>query len=201
MGLVAFWRIVGPGYTWLASAVTLVFGIAAAIAVSGPLVWGGCALALAAGATARRPPAVVMLAGLSAVLFAVAAAQDGGALLAVSGAVFLGGVTSEMMLGHWYLIAPRLPRSALRALAVVGGAGAVFDAIVVAGRGAFPWASEDFIMGVAFVVLSATSLLLMAAVFFALRERGYSGVMAATGLSYLAVLTSIGSAVLGRALL
>jgi hypothetical protein len=41
----------------------------------------------------------------------------------------------------------------------------------------------------------------MAAVFFALRERGYSGVMAATGLSYLAVLTSIGSAVLGRALL
>jgi hypothetical protein len=106
-----------------------------------------------------------------------------------------------MMLGHWYLIAPRLPRSALRALAVVGGAGAVFDAIVVAARGAFPWAPEDFIMGVAFVVLSATSLLLMAAVFFALRERGYSGVMAATGLSYLAVLTSIGSAVLGRALL
>ncbi|MDP2624135.1 MAG: hypothetical protein Q8Q29_10090, partial [Actinomycetota bacterium] len=72
---------------------------------------------------------------------------------------------------------------------------------VAAALGAFPWASGDLIIGSAYVALSATSLLLMVAVFFALRERAYSGVMAATGLSYLALLTSIGAVALARMLL
>jgi hypothetical protein len=40
----------------------------------------------------------------------------------------------------------------------------------------------------------------MVMVYSALGERGYAGVMAATGLSYLAVLTSTGAVVLGRLL-
>lgn len=201
LALVSSWRIVGPGYTWLASVVTLVFGIPAGVAAGSPWAWVGCALALTAGAMARRPVVVGVAAALAAGGFAIAAGLDGLPVLAASGAVFLGGVTSEMMLGHWYLVDPRLPRSALRTLAVVGGGGAILDAIAVVILGAFPWASDDLVIGWAWVALSATSALLMVAVFFALRERGYSGVMAATGLSYLALLTAVGAVVLGRMLL
>ena len=56
------------------------------------------------------------------------------------------------------------------------------------------------VTGWAFVVLAATSFVLMVAVWFALNEPSYPGVMAATGLSYLAILTAIGAAVAGRAL-
>ena len=47
---------------------------------------------------------------------------------------------------------------------------------------------------------AVASALLMVGVWLALAETGYSGVMAATGLSYLAVLTALGAAVLGRLL-
>ena len=46
----------------------------------------------------------------------------------------------------------------------------------------------------------ATSVVLMAAVIGSLRYPAYAGVMAATGLSYLAVLTTLGGMFLGRAL-
>jgi hypothetical protein len=52
----------------------------------------------------------------------------------------------------------------------------------------------------AFAALTATTGLLVVAVSFSLRERGYAGVMAATGLSYLAVLTAFGVTVVGRML-
>jgi hypothetical protein len=45
-----------------------------------------------------------------------------------------------------------------------------------------------------------TSVVLMAGVFASLRYPAYAGVMAATGLSYLAVLTTLGGTFLGRAL-
>ncbi len=49
-------------------------------------------------------------------------------------------------------------------------------------------------------MLTLVSALLVAGVSFALREPFYSGVMAATGLSYLAVLTAFGVVVVGRLL-
>ena len=52
----------------------------------------------------------------------------------------------------------------------------------------------------AMVALSGMTAILVAAVWFSLRETGYSGVMAATGLSYLGVLTAFGAAVVGRQL-
>jgi hypothetical protein len=54
---------------------------------------------------------------------------------------------------------------------------------------------------IAFFALLGTSVLLMVAVLGALRYPAYAGVMAATGLSYLAVLTSLGAVFLGRALI
>ena len=56
-------------------------------------------------------------------------------------------------------------------------------------------------IGWAFVALTALSLLLVVAVWFALREPSYAGVMAATGLSYLGLLTVFGVVVLCAALL
>ena len=58
----------------------------------------------------------------------------------------------------------------------------------------------DGVMIAAYVALAVLTGLLVAAVWFSLRETGYSGVMAATGLSYLGVLTSFGVVVVGRLL-
>jgi len=129
------------------------------------------------------------------------AVLEGSPVAAISGAIFLGSVTAEMMLGHWYLVDPRLPRWALRRLAWVGVAAALLDLVVLSASGVFPWVAGDATVGIGFIVLSITTGVLMLAVIGALREEGYSGVMAATGLSYLALLTAIGAAVVGRLLL
>ena len=49
-------------------------------------------------------------------------------------------------------------------------------------------------------VLVVTSVVLMVAVIAAIRYPAYSGVMAATGLSYLALLTTLGAVFVGRAI-
>ncbi|MDH3471839.1 MAG: hypothetical protein OEM94_11040, partial [Acidimicrobiia bacterium] len=122
-----------------------------------------------------------------------------GFLSAVAGAAFLGGVSSVMLLGHWYLVDPRLPRWALfrldvvAAIALIGEVGLLLLDDVLGG--------DDTLFVVTFVVLSLATLTLLAAVWFALGEPSYPAVMAATGLSYLAVLTAIGVSVVGRAIL
>jgi hypothetical protein len=69
---------------------------------------------------------------------------------------------------------------------------------VVSLLGAF--GGGDGVMIGAMVAVSAMSALLIAAVWFSLKEQAYSGVMAATGLSYLGVLTVFGVVVIGRLL-
>jgi len=135
---------------------------------------------------------------VAAVGFLVAA--DGRVASVVSGALFLGVVTVEMMLGHWYLVDPRLPRWALRRLALAGAGGAVVDFVILAWLGVFPWSGGDTAVGLGFLLLAVTTMILMTAVGGALRSEGYAGVMAATGLSYLALLTAFGAAVVGRML-
>jgi hypothetical protein len=100
-----------------------------------------------------------------------------------------------MALGHWYLVDPRLPRSLLKTLAVIGIVGLLAETAMLAMVG-LPSGGA----AIAFWVLMATSVLLMAGVYGSLRYPAYSGVMAATGLSYLAVLTTLGGMFLGRAL-
>ena len=116
----------------------------------------------------------------------------------VTGAVFLGGITAEMMLGHWYLIDPRLPRWALKALTGAGAIGLVADVVYLATQGGFDWSESGTATGAAFATLAAATGLLLAGVYFSLREPKYTGVMAATGLSYLATLTAFGAVVSGR---
>jgi hypothetical protein len=196
--LVARWGIVGRGFTWLAGGVILLFGAPAAALSGSPVAWVACACAVVfTFSSARRSTGIAT--GVAAAL-AFLWVTDGNPAAVVSGAVFLGGVTVEMMLGHWYLVDPQLPRWALRRLAIIGGFGVVLDVIVLAALGVFPWPTADLAVGLGFVVLAVTSGVLMLGVFVALGEDGYAGVMSATGLSYLALLTAIGAVVIGRLL-
>ncbi|MBT8214669.1 MAG: hypothetical protein KJP12_05530 [Acidimicrobiia bacterium] len=198
------WRIVGTGYTWLAASVVFVFGLGAALAGGSPWAWVGVVLTTAAAFLVWRTgpsSATVAALAVAGAAFVIAATADSPLVPAMTGALFLGAVTAEMVLGHWYLVDPQLPRWALFRLAVAGliGLGADFTALAL--DGALSWGTGDEIFGWAFVGLAAMTAVLMAGVWGALREPSYTGVMAATGLSYLAVLTALGVAVVGRALI
>lgn len=186
--------VVGPGFTWLAAATAALIGVWPAFA--GSYTVGTAVVLLAVGAlvvTRNRPVAAVSLA-VAAGLFVIAASDMGGPFMALTAALALGGVTGEMLLGHWYLVDPTLPRVVLRALALAGIVGIAVDSLVVAlGPGIPPGG-----MGLIFWVLAATTAGLMLAVVGALRYPAYSGVMAATGLSYLAVITGLATVFLGR---
>ncbi len=193
---VAAWQIVKRGFVLLGLGVAVLIGGAGAAAGAGWLGWVACVVALAAYLVRADRRAAIAL-GTAAVLWAVAAANGGGWLAAVTGAVALGAVTAEMLLGHWYLIDPQLPRWALRRLALVGLAGVVVDVVMVLVRAP----ADPFLSPALLVALAATGAVLLVGVLFAIRVPAYTGVMAATGLSYLAVLTTLGSVVLGRAVI
>ena len=144
----------------------------------------------------------------------VDAASDSGANVAVSllrvlaGAAFLGAVTDAMLLGHWYLVQPGLPRRHLNEL--VRALGAVWPAEVVAlllptgmlsvwsGRVDDGWGGT---LGWFWGACAVTTIVLVFVTRAALRERYYSAVMAATGLLYLAILTAFGTDLVARAVL
>lgn len=193
---VARWRVVGPGYLWLAGGAALLVGAFAAF--SGWWAAAGALALVGAVALGRRPQAASLVFGAAALLYLVEAVRAGPAALALTGAVALGGTTCEMLLGHWYLIDPTLPRWALRRLDGAGIAGLAADAAGVVALGGLATAGG---LRWVFAALAALGLLMMVGVWFSLAEKGYQGVMAATGLSYLSVLTTLGSVAVGRALL
>ena len=124
------------------------------------------------------------------------------------GAAFLGAVTDAMLLGHWYLVQPGLGRDPIKELVKWVGALWVFELIaylIPTGMVQVLNGSIDDgyngIVGWMWIVASATTIGLVVATWFALKERSYSAVMAATGLLYLAILTGFGMDLLPRALL
>ncbi|MEX1135035.1 MAG: hypothetical protein WED83_09350 [Acidimicrobiia bacterium] len=194
-GLVATARLVGPGFTWVAGSVAVLVGLSGAF---GDDAWWARLGLLLLGLGliwARNRQLSGLFQVAAGVALIIQASQVGGWVPAVSATLALGGVTGEMLLGHWYLIDPRLPRWALRSLALVGIVGLAFDSVVLAIAGLPPDGGT-----VAFWLLMTTSIVLMGAVVASIRYPAYSGVMAATGLSYLAVLTSLGGIFLGRVL-
>lgn len=199
--VVAAWRVVGPGYTWLSAGVVALFGCATVLAGGGWPAAVGTIVAVCAGAAARRPTIAFAAMGVSAVAFLLVALDDSPAIPAASGLAFLGAVTTEMALGHWFLVDPKLPRWPLAALAAAAGAFLVADVAATLGGGSLPLSGGDAVFGYAYLLLSGFTALLLTGVWFSLREPRYSGVMAATGLSYLAVLTSFGVVTIGRAVL
>jgi hypothetical protein len=196
-GFVSLTRVVGVGFTWLTSGTATLVSIAAAVGEGA--VWarvGLLGVVLGAMIARQKIGAGLVLITAGAALL-VEAGLFGGPFAAATGALALGGVTGEMMLGHWYLIDPRLPRWTLRSLAVGGIVGLALDGLLLGTAGTMPEGGATL----AYWLLFFTSIVLMVAVIAALRYPAYSGVMAATGLSYLAVLTTLGAVFLGRALL
>lgn len=159
-------------------------------------------------------PALDLLAPIAgAVGLLGAAAFTGGAMWLAAirlivGAAFLGVVTDAMLLGHWYLTQPGLPREPIKEL--VRWTGIVWPAEVVvmilppgmigvlAGRHPDGYGG---LLGWMWVVCAITTIVLVVVTWLALRERFYSAVMAATGLLYLAILTAFGTDLVARALL
>ncbi len=167
------------------------------------------------------PPVLDLLAPIVAVPGLVAAAVDaaGGSrgsgwdvavsiLRVLAGAAFLGAVTDAMLLGHWYLTQPGLPRRHLndlvRALGWVWpvevGALLLPTGMVSVLNGSIDdqWNGT---LGWMWLACALTTIVLVVVTRRALRERYYSAVMSATGLLYLAILTAFGTDLVARAVL
>lgn len=155
--------------------------------------------------------AVAVVPGLGGLVSAGVAA-GGGDLLAITrlvvGAVFLGFVTDAMLLGHWYLVQPGLPRrhvhDIVRAFLVVWP---IEVAVMLVPTGMFSVLSGAVddgwggMLGWFWVACALATGILGFATTRALREPSYSAVMAATGLMYLAILTAFGTDLVARAIL
>lgn len=192
--LVAWWKVARTGYLWLAGGVVVLVGLAAGFADGIAVV--GLGLAAVGALLARRPQLAGIAFAGSAVAFLVVGVERDSVLPVLAGSAALGGITAEMLLGHWYLVDPKLPRWALRRLDVIGGVGVVAEIAVAAALGTLRPPTD--LLGIAYLMLAAMTLLLALGVWYSLKEKGYEGVMAATGLSYLATLTVLGTTFLAR---
>jgi hypothetical protein len=159
------------------------------------------------------PPVLDLVAALVAVPGLVAAAAEADRPLValvrlLAGAAFLGAVTDAMLLGHWYLVQPGLPRRHLndlvRALGVTWPVEVV--ALLVPTGMVSVWRGTiddgwNGMLGWMWAACAVSTLILVFVTQAALRERYYSAVMAATGLLYLAILTAFGTDLVARAVL
>jgi hypothetical protein len=160
------------------------------------------------------PPALDLIAPVFGVVGLLAASVFAGGPYALAaarllvGAAFLGSVSDAMLLGHWYLVQPGLGRGPVKELvrwtAIVSpieiavflwpvGMVQVFNGTVDDGY--------NGLLGWIWIVCAVTTIGLVALTWFALKERYYSAVMAATGLLYLAILTAFGTDLVARAVL
>jgi hypothetical protein len=159
-------------------------------------------------------PALDLIAPAIGVVGVVAAALAAGGphWLAVSrfvvGAAFLGAVTDAMLLGHWYLVQPGLPRAPLNQLVKITGWLTIPEiALLLVPTGMVSVLNGTIddgwggMLGWFWVACAVTTIGLVIVTRLALRERQYSAVMAATGLLYLAILTAFGTDLVARALL
>jgi hypothetical protein len=175
---------------------------------------GGGAAPATAALPREFPPWLDIVAPVIGAVGLVASGIDAGgsAWLTVArllaGAAFLGSITDAMLLGHWYLVQPGLPRRLLnelvRATMVVWpvevGLLLLRPGMVQVLTGSIDdgWGG---VLGWFWVACAATTLVLLFVTRAALREREYSAVMAATGLLYLAILTAFGTDLVARAVL
>lgn len=164
------------------------------------------------------PPALDLVAPAIGVIGLLAAGIDastGGAenlivavLRTLAGAAFLGAVTDAMLLGHWYLVQPGLPRKHLNDLVrALGWVWPIEVAALLMPTGMLAvWTGEvddgwNGTLGWFWGACAGTTIVLVFVTKAALKERYYSAVMAATGLLYLAILTAFGTDLVARAVL
>jgi hypothetical protein len=144
----------------------------------------------------------------------IAAALDAGGNPAVAlartlvGAAFIGAISDAMLLGHWYLTQPGLPRRLLNemvaALKWIWPAEVVVMLLPVGMIAVLTGSVDDGwggMLGWMWLMCAVTTIILIFVTEAALKERAYSAVMAATGLLYLAILTGFGMDIVPRAIL
>jgi hypothetical protein len=163
---------------------------------------------------AEFPPWLDLIApaiGLVGLVIAGEAARDPAALSiarVVVGALFLGAVSDAMLLGHWYLVQPGMPRGPLLELVRDSALLWPFELLVML----WPVGMVSVIngtiddgynglLGWMWIGCSIMTIGLLGVTRAALKERQYSAVMAATGLLYLAILTAFGMDLVARACL
>jgi hypothetical protein len=145
-------------------------------------------------------------------LLAAAQFSGGPVLLAAArlliGAAFLGCVTDAMLLGHWYLVQPGLPRDAVKQLVRLTGllwpaevAVMLWPTGMVQVLNGTVDDGWNGLLGWTWIACTVATIALVGLTWAALRERSYAAVMAATGLLYLAILTAFGTDLIARAVL
>lgn len=214
---------ISAGYGWLIRitfAVLSLGGAAAGFANDVVYLRDGAAIAVAVislSTIKRKNPQWDLVAPIVGSVGLMAAAIDaasgtGGTVVnvlrVVVGTVFLGAVSDAMLLGHWYLVQPGMPRSILNELVNALRVVLPFEVIVLLlPTGMFSVLSGSIddgwngTLGWFWVACVITTAVLIEVTRAALRERSYSAVMAATGLLYLAILTAFGTDLVARAVL
>ncbi|MEZ5268600.1 MAG: hypothetical protein R2789_08565 [Microthrixaceae bacterium] len=124
------------------------------------------------------------------------------------GAAFLGCVSDAMLLGHWYLTQPGLPRAPLNEMVRLLGYIWPFEVfLLLLPPGMIEVLSGSIddgyngMLGWFWLASAVTTVGLVVVTRMALKERQYSAVMAATGLLHLALLTAFGTDLVARAIL
>jgi hypothetical protein len=209
---------IGRGYGWLIRITYLLIaagGIAAALATDVLPVREAAAAAVVLVSLATMILDIVApVFGLVGVVAGALDAASGAGdvtvslLRAVVGTFFLGAVSDAMLLGHWYLVQPGLPRRILNELVVVVRwllpvevAVMLLPTGMVAVLGGSVDDGWNGTLGWFWLACAVTTAVLVEVTIRALKERSYSAVMAATGLMYLAILTAFGTDLVARAVL
>ncbi len=103
----------------------------------------------------------------------------------------ISGIFSLMMIGHWFLVDPTISKEGMKKIAIVTS---------LQSLALIPLVQFDFINSgivpiykLIIICLYATTSILAFASYKSLNEKSYTGVMAATGLSYLSLIVSIGA--------
>ena len=178
------WQVAKRGYQMLGAGTAALLMIYPALRSW----WAAAGLALVLigiWRSGRREYSGLVAAG--AVLTLVSSVLSAGWVSTIASGAALGGITATMLLGHWFLVDPTLPRWALRRLDVMAGIGLLLSLVGGWINGAVPYDGGS--LGWVLAALSLVGVALVVGTWFSLGETGYSGVMAATGLSYLGVVT------------
>ena len=213
----------GAGYGWLlrGSFAVIAAGGAAAGFVTDTVILretASIAVVTISIATLRRKNAqwdlVAPVVGLLGLLVAAVDAASGTSdtivslLRIVVGTAFLGAVSDAMLLGHWYLVQPGLPRSILGELVTaLRWVTPVEIAVMLLPTGMVSVINGSIddgwggMLGWFWIACGITTIVLTEVTRAAMKERSYSAVMAATGLLYLAILTAFGTDLVARAVL
>jgi len=153
-------------------------------------------------------PALIGSVGLVAAALGAGGNTFVALLRTLIGAAFIGAISDGMLLGHWYLVQPGLPRRLLNEMVTALGwlwpleVGALLLPVgmisVWTGSVDDGWGG---LLGVMWAMCAITTIVLVFVTRAALKEKYYSAVMAATGLLYLAILTAFGTDIVARAIL